>query len=148
MFKHLKIRLALSSIALITLPTFADMNTMGTDYRQMISNYFMLAEIKSRCPNISQPEIVTRSQVDRLLQQKMGMENFFSIREALDKSPLHKNSVNTVAKLFEKIEGCDDPRLNASTNKITEVHQAAFKRFEKEPGMIQPTPIPLRKNNQ
>lgn len=124
----------------------ADPRTMGADYRTMLSNFYMIADIERRCPEVEIPTLEQRPTVEKMLQDKLGMELYVQTMIKIQKSSLRKDALATVETLWEKIEGCVDQRLGRVLTRIADVHADAFTRFEKEPALVKPklVPIPMR----
>lgn len=121
----------------------ADLRAMGTDYRTMLSNFHMIADIEKRCPEVEVPPVEPRSTVEKMLQDKLGMELYVQTMIKLQKSNLRKDALATVETLWEKIEGCEDKRLDSVLNRIAGIHAESFARFEKEPTLVKPKPVPI-----
>ena len=130
-------------LVLSSMSASADIRSMGVDYRQMLSNYYMLGAIKKYCPEIEIPTVVKRSVVEEMTQKKLGMNNYMNIRKALQTSDIFSKAEGTIDTLFERITGCKDPALNSAITRLTESHSAAFARFEKEPALNNPSDIPI-----
>lgn len=124
----------------------ADVRSMGHDFRLLLSNYHMLSSIQEKCPDSAMPELEPRPTVEKTMQEKLGMEAFVKVMIQIQKSDLRKNALQTVDKLWESLEGCEDPRLGRALGRIAVAHEDAFARLVAEPALVKPkpTPIPLR----
>ncbi len=116
---------------------------MGLDFRTMLSNYSMLSNIKQRCPEVTMPEVPPRQSVEKQMQNKVGMKTYVDLRIKINESGLRQNASDTVEKLFGQLEGCEDPRLEQTLTRIGEVHNEAYQRFEAEPALVEPKPVPV-----
>lgn len=125
------------------LSAFADLKTMGADYRTMISNYHMVTEITKRCPDVAAPAMEPRMNVDKMLQNKLGMELYVQTMIRIQQSSLRKDAVTAVDELWERIDDCNDPRLLQVLERIAGIHAQSFARFEKEPAFAKPKPVPV-----
>lgn len=124
----------------------ADMRSMGHDFRLLLSNYYLLSSIKKKCPDSAMPELKPRPVVEKTMQDKVGMEMFVKLMIQIQRSDLRKNAQQTADKLWESLEGCEDPRLGRGLGRIAVAHEDAFARLVAEPALVKskPTPIPLR----
>lgn len=127
---------------------FADLKTMGTDYRTMLSNFHMVSEIVKRCPDIERPALEPRPKVEKMLQDKLGMELYVQMMIKLQKSSLRNDALATIDKLWEQIDGCDDVRLTQTLHRIANVNAESFTRFEKAPALVKPKPVPIPMRQQ
>jgi len=80
------------------------------------------------------------------MQDKVGMEAYVKLMIQIQRSDLRKNVRQTVDKLWESLESCEDVRLGRGLGRIAVVHEEAFARLVAEPALVKskPTPIPLR----
>jgi hypothetical protein len=125
----------------------ADARSLGKDYRTLSANYTMVYEIVRRCPEITRPEMEPHASVEKNLQEKLGPQNYLKFMYELQQSGHKENALKTIDTLWEKIEGCEDPKLEQALDRIGSVHAETFSRFEKEPSLLkaEPVPVPLRK---
>jgi|SRR5690554_903448 len=132
---------------LLAVPASADLRTMGQDYRQMKTNYHILHGVSKECPDLALPELVSGGMVDKTLQEKLGPQQFVQVQVAIQRSDLQKNAQTVTQQLLESVEGCDDPRLSTSMQRLKQVHQQAFARLEAEIPLVKPrdVPVPLRR---
>ncbi|MCP8901002.1 hypothetical protein [Gilvimarinus xylanilyticus] len=126
-----------------SLTATASPRQMGLDFRTMLSNYNMLSNIKQRCAEASLPDIPPRQSVEKQMQNKVGMQNYINLMIKINQSNLKKDAADTVEKLFGQLEGCEDPRLEQALARIGEVHNDAYQRFEAEPALVEPNPVPV-----
>ena len=146
---HKIIRPALSVLlATAAINAHADLRQLGTDLRTMMSNYTINGAIQQRCEDIELPEIEPRHVVEKEMKNKLGIQNYIQLMISINKSDDKKNALATVDKLWENIDGCDDPKLTAALGRIADAHAAAYSRFSEEPGMVKPKdiPVPMRRN--
>lgn len=124
----------------------ADIRSMGHDFRLLLSNYHMVSSLQSRCPDSPMPELEPRQVIEKTLQDKLGTETFVKLMIQIQNSDLRKNALQTVDKLWESLESCEDPRLGRALGRIAVAHEDAFARLVAEPALVKPkpTPIPLR----
>lgn len=125
----------------------ADVKSMGHDFRLLLSNYHMLAAIKVKCPDVTLPTVEPRLTIDKIMQEKVGMDAFVKLMANIQKSDLRKNAYVTVDKLMENLDGCEDVRLGRTLGRIAVAHEEAYARLQAAPALVKPkpTPIPLRK---
>jgi hypothetical protein len=145
---HTLIRTALTLLlTTVALNAHADLKQLGTDFRTMMSNYTMNQAIKQRCPDITLPEMQSRPIVEKAMQNKLGIQNYIQLMMSINKSDDKKNALATVDKLWESIEGCEDPKLTAALGRIAKAHSEAYARFESEPALVKPkdVPVPMRR---
>lgn len=92
------------------------------------------------------PELEPRQVIEKTLQDKLGTETFVKLMIQIQNSDLRKNALQTVDKLWESLESCEDPRLGRALGRIAVAHEDAFARLVAEPALVKPkpTPIPLR----
>ena len=126
----------------------ADLRTMGTDYRTMVSNFYMIADIEKRCPEVEVPPVEPRSTVEKMLQDKLGMELYVQTMIKLQKSRIRSDAFATAEQLWEKLNGCDDPRLQQGIDRLVSAHAQAFERFKKAPALVKPKPVPIPMRQQ
>lgn len=138
---------ALGLGALLAVPASADLRTMGRDYRQMKTNYHILRGVRKQCPELSLPSLVPGHKVDKILQDKLGIEQFMQVQIAIQQSDLHKNAAAVTQQLMDSVDGCDDPRLGVSMERLEQVHSEAFARLKEEIPLAKPkdVPVPLRR---
>lgn len=136
--------LLLSFTLLFTCPAFADLQTMGTDFRTMLTNIYIFDEMKKRCPDIEIPKYATRPVIEQMLQQKLGIENYLNTMRTIMASDLRDNALASFEKLWSSLEGCEDPGLDRAITRIIKVHEQSFTRFQKQPGLKE-VPVPLRR---
>lgn len=134
-------------LAVSSAQALAGPRELGKDYRILRSNYTMLDAIVKKCPDVELPELVSRARVNDEMRDKLGAEQFTKLFVAISKSDLKKNAIETVEKLFQKLDGCADPKLEQAIGRIQTVHEQAYDRFQAEPGLVpaQPVPVPLRR---
>jgi len=125
----------------------AGLRQLGTDFRTMMSNYTMINELQQRCPDISLLSIKPKPHVERAMQNKLGIENYIQLQISINKSDDKKSALATIDKLWQSIEGCQDPKLDAALQRIATVHGEAFARLEAEPGLVKAkdVPVPMRR---
>lgn len=140
--------LAIITLSLTSITATAGLRELGHDYRSLRSNYSMLDAIKRRCPSLPKPQVVYRGEVHDLLKEKVGEETFTQLFADIARSDLKANAYRTIDKLFEQIEGCEDPKLAQVVTKIEQVHAETFTHFEQQPALVAPTavPVPLRRD--
>lgn len=137
------------SAAVLAVPASADLRSLGRDYRQMLSNYYMVDAIRKVCPALTEPEMVARQTVEKSMQDKVGMQQFIDFMVTIHKSDIFKNAQQTVDELIEQADGCEDKRLQGVLGRIAGVHAETYDRFEQEPAlMVKPrdVPVPLRRD--
>lgn len=145
---HTFIRTALALLLATTaLNARASLQQLGLDFRTMMSNYTIISAVKKHCPDMTQPDIITRPTLEKQMQNKLGIENYIQLMMKINKSDDKKNARATAEKLMEMVDGCDDPELNAAMGRIKTVHDSAYSRFESEPGLVKPkdVPVPMRR---
>ncbi len=121
----------------------ADMRSMGADYRRLLSNYQMLLAITRKCPELELPDVEPKARVEQMMQNKIGIDAFLKLMIQIQKSSLRQDAIDTVDKLWEKLDGCEDPRLERTLERIASVHADTFARFEKAPPLVAPKPVPV-----
>lgn len=126
----------------------ADVQTVGEDYRTMFFNYHMIAAITEKCPKVEVTSIEPRSTVESLLQKKLGMELYVQTMIKLQKSRIRSDAFATAEQLWEKLNGCDDPRLQQGIDRLVSAHAQAFERFKKAPALVKPKPVPIPMRQQ
>ncbi|WP_193912062.1 hypothetical protein [Cellvibrio polysaccharolyticus] len=136
--------LLLSVTLLFTAPAFASLETMGTDFRTMLTNIYIFDEMKKKCPDVAIPKHATRPVIEQQLQRKLGIDNYLNAMRTIMTSDLKNNAVASFEKLWASLEGCEDPGLDRAITRIINVHEQSFTRFEKEPGLKE-VPVPLRR---
>jgi hypothetical protein len=129
---------------LFTAPVFASLETMGVDFRTMLTNIYIFDEMKKKCPDMEIPKHATRPVIEQMLQKKLGIEDYLATMRAIMASDLVPNALASFEKLWASLEGCEDPRLDRAVTRIINVHEQSFARFEKEPGLKE-VPVPLRR---
>lgn len=134
-------------LAISSVQALAGPRELGKDYRILRSNYTMLENIVKKCPEVELPEMVSKERVNNEMQKKIGADQFTKLFVAINKSDLKKNAIATVEKLFQNIEGCEDPELGRAIGRIQTVHEQAYARFQAEPGIVSApaVPVPLRR---
>ncbi len=137
----------LALVASMAVPAMADLRTMGRDYRQMKSNYQILRGVRNRCPELSLPVLVADQKVDKTLRDKLGLEKFMQVQVAMQQSDMHQNAAAVTRQLMESVDGCDDPRLAESMQRLEKVHSEAYARLQAEVPLAKPedVPVPLRR---
>ncbi|WP_049723203.1 hypothetical protein [Gilvimarinus polysaccharolyticus] len=145
---HTLIRTALA--LLLTTAAFnahADLKQLGFDFRTMMANYTIINTMQNHCPELTPPEIIARSALEKQMQNKLGLQNHIQLMMKINKSDDKKNARATADKLWEMLDGCDDPELNAAMGRIKTAHDNAYQRFESEPGLVKPkdVPVPMRR---
>jgi hypothetical protein len=130
----------------ITFGAAADSKSMIADYHTMLSNYYLVSRLTLKCPNLAQPELEPRPTVDKMLQDKIGIDAYVQTMIDLQKAGLQTNAIKTADKLLTQLSGCEDQRLSQGLMRITQKHAETFSRFKKELPLVkkQQVPIPLR----
>ncbi len=138
---------AIALMIAVSSSSYAGIKDMGTNYRTLLSNYQMLYFLKKECADIAIPALVSRPEVEKMMQGKLGIEMYVQITIAIQKSDLRKNAEATVGKLVSDIESCDDPRLSRALTSIELTHIQAYARVQDEPALVPPkaVPIPLQR---
>ncbi|MBU2884535.1 hypothetical protein KO507_02005 [Gilvimarinus agarilyticus] len=109
----------------------------------------MLEEITRRCPEIELPDLVSKKTVNDEMHDKVGPEYFPKLYSMIAQSDLRTNALKTIDKLFEQVDGCNDPALNRSILRLEQVHNRSYEKFKAEEptARSEPVPIPMRRDN-
>lgn len=126
---------------------FADLQSMGQSYRTMLATYNMMPEIAERCPKLNLPELPQKADVDQVLQNRLGIDNYVKVMLQLNRSEYKKEAVDFINNLLDQADGCDDPKMNTLLDRMAETYQKAYDSFLAD-GLSKhqpPVSIPLKK---
>lgn len=139
--------LAAATLAVASTTVLADVAGMGKGFRTLMSNYKMVGLIAKECPNVKIPSLEPKPSVEKMVQNKLGIELYIQIMIAIQKSKLYENAENTINQLMVATEGCDDPRIARALTSIELEHIQAYARVKAEPALVaqKDIPVPMRR---
>jgi len=140
MLRYLLATLILS----VCTPAFADLQSLGTNFRIMLTNDYLFSHIKAECPHAEIPKHAARQTIEQMFQQKLGIENYLNTMRLIMASDLRANAQKSYDKLWGSLKGCDDPGLDRAIGRIINAHEKAFEAFRNEPGLVT-VPVPMRR---